>query len=94
MDDHEGWQITVGPGKDWHCVAYGEDGGSWCFMQEVGPPCAALSICTELMAVERQRVWQKIQEGAATGDPDMKYLDENISGPDELLGGSNTPRAT
>jgi hypothetical protein len=49
--------------------------------------CASLTGCREKMAAERLRVWQRIQAGAARGEPDMVYLAGEFSGPEQLLGG-------
>lgn len=71
------------------CVAYGGLPGAHeaCFFTEVGRVCQSLLECAGSVGAERQRVWQRIQEGAAAGDEMMVYLAEQIGGPDEMLNG-------
>lgn len=76
---------------DFDCEAYGPEGrevGALCFFAASGKrTCASLTVCRERMTAERHRVWQRIQDGAARGDPDMVYLAGEFSGPEQLLGG-------
>jgi hypothetical protein len=78
---------------DFTCDAYGPDpevraAGARCFFAEPGKRvCASLAECREKMTAERQRVWQRIQDGAARGEPDMVFLAGEFSGPEQLLGG-------
>ena len=74
------------------CSAYGPDGrdaGAICFVS--GEPgkrvCTSAEQCHEVMTAERQRVWQRIQDGAARGDPDLAFLAGEFSDPSQLLGG-------
>ena len=75
----------------WACTAYGPEGraaNALCFFAGSGKrTCASLAECREKMTAERRRVWQRIQDGAARGDPDMVYLAQEFSGPEQLLGG-------
>jgi hypothetical protein len=79
--------------QTWACDAYGPDpevraAGALCFFADTGKRlCASLEECREKMTAERQRVWQRIQDGAARGEPDMVYLAGEFTGPDQLLGG-------
>lgn len=74
------------------CAAYGPEGreaGALCFMSgELHERvCEDQAQCQEAMTAERQRVFSKIQAGAAAGDPDMTYLAAEFTHPDQLLGG-------
>lgn len=76
----------------WDCEAYGPDGaavGALCFFApELGErTCADEDECHTRMAVERQRVFQRINELAAEGNPDMVALAEDVTHPEQLLGG-------
>ena len=79
---------------DFVCEAYGPDGrevGALCFFAERDKRvCASQSACHEVMTAERQRVWQRIQDGAARGEPDMVFLAGEFTGPEQLLGGGLT----
>jgi hypothetical protein len=81
----------TGPGAPWGCDAYGPEGrevGALCFFAASGQrTCASLTVCRERMTAERQRVWQRIQEGAARGEPDMVYLASEFTAAEQLLGG-------
>ena len=77
---------------DFDCDAYGPDGrevGALCFLSgELNTRvCASHAECTAAMTAERQRVFQRIQDGAARGDPDMVYLAGEFTSPEQLLGG-------
>lgn len=85
--------MTEDPGNDWPCEAYGPKGrelGALCFVS--GEPgkraCASRDECHRVMTAERERVFQRIQEGAAAGDPDMVYLAGEFTRPGQLLGGA------
>ena len=74
------------------CSAYGPDGrdaGAICFVSgELGKRvCASAEECHEVMTGQRQRVWQRIQDGAARGDPDMVFLADEFKSPEQILGG-------
>lgn len=78
--------------NDFDCDAYGADGrevGALCFLSgELGKRvCATLDECRQVMSAERQRVFRRIQEGAAAGNPDMAHLAEEFSSPEQILGG-------
>jgi hypothetical protein len=76
---------------EWDCEAYGPEAaahGARCFFAELGERvCTSLAGCREAMAAERRRVWSRIQEMAAQGDPAGEFLAEAFSGPEQLLGG-------
>lgn len=77
---------------DFDCDAYGSEGserGVLCFVAgDLGKRvCASLEECRTVMAAERLQLWQRIQDGAARGDPDMVYLAGEFTGPEQLLGG-------
>ena len=77
---------------EWACEAYGPDGrkaGALCFIAQPGERvCASPGICHLVMAAERRRVFQRIQELAAQGDPAAADLAETFTSPDQLLGGA------
>jgi hypothetical protein len=75
------------------CDAYGPGGreaGAVCFVAGVPGErvCASLDECRTVMSAERRRVWDRIQDGAARGDPDMMYLAGEFTSPEQLLGGA------
>lgn len=77
---------------DWPCEAYGEAGldvGARCFRAaELGARlCADAGECAALMGDERRRVFRRIQEWAAEGDPVAGLLAEDFPTPESLLGG-------
>ena len=76
----------------WACEAYGPDGaavGALCFVS--GEPgkrvCADLGECHRVMDAERRRLFQRIQELAASGDETAVYLAGEFTRPEQLLGG-------
>ena len=77
---------------EWPCDAYGPEGrehGALCFLSETGKRvCGSPEECRIVMSAERRRVWGRIQEGAARGDPDMVFLAGEFTSPEQLLGGS------
>ena len=78
--------------SEWDCDAYGADGaevGALCFRaSELGARvCGGQAECRVFLFWERRRVFARIQDGAATGDPDMVALAAAFASPDELLGG-------
>ena len=78
--------------SEWDCGAYGPDlreQGALCFVSgELGKRvCGSRDECRETMAAERLRVFRRINERAAQGDPDMAYLAEEFTDPSQLLGG-------
>lgn len=84
-----------GLADDWACEAYGPEGRAveaLCFFAEPGSrTCPSLSACHEAMTAERRRVWQRIQDGAARGEPDMVYLAGEFTGAEQILGGGVIP---
>jgi hypothetical protein len=76
---------------DWDCEAYGPEGreiDALCFFAAPGArTCDSPAACASRMTAERRRVWDLIQAGAAAGKPDMVYLAEEFSGPEQLLNG-------
>lgn len=78
-------------GDDWPCEAYGPEGltfGARCFRAAVDERvCADPQACARFLTGERQRVYQRIAELAAAGDPAWAYVESQVNGPDELLGG-------
>lgn len=78
--------------NQWDCEAYGPEGidvGALCFLAEQGHrACASKVECRIVMTEQRQRVFNRIQELAATGNPDFIYLAGEFTSPDQLLGGS------
>jgi len=78
--------------RDFDCDAYGPEpaeAGAVCFFSgELGKRvCGSLAECRERMDAERRRVFQRIQEGATRGDPDMMFLAGEFTDPSQLLGG-------
>jgi hypothetical protein len=77
---------------DFDCSAYGPGSrelGAVCFFGgELNlRACPSLAACHEAMAAERRRVWQRIQDGAARGEPDMVHLAAEFTSAEQLLGG-------
>lgn len=85
----EATEIT-GPADAWACVAYGRVPAFACFFSEVGRVCRSDQECETSIAAERQRVWRKIEEGAAAGDPYMVAMSKEITGPDDIFGGPSS----
>lgn len=78
---------------DWVCEAYGPEGvevGALCFFAGDlgGRVCASAGVCHERMADERRRVFQRINELAAAGDPVMEHLAGEFPAPGDLLDGT------
>jgi len=80
---------------DFACEAYGPDGravGAICFFAAPGKRvCTSQAACREAMTAERRRVWRRIQDGAARGEPDMVYLAGEFTSAEQLLGGGVLP---
>jgi hypothetical protein len=76
----------------WDCEAYGPVGreiGALCFFAADGERiCDGLDDCRRVMAAERRRVFQRIQELAARGDWTAAWLAKEFTSPEQLLGGS------
>lgn len=80
--------------EDFTCAAYGEKGrniGAVCFVSgELHKrACGSLEECEAAMTAERQRVFQRISELAAEGDPAAGFLEREFASPDQLLGGDD-----
>jgi hypothetical protein len=76
------------------CEAYGPEGrqfGALCFAAGALTErvCPSLAACQQLMGAERQRVFRRISELAAAGNPDFAYLESVFTSPDQLLGGED-----
>lgn len=85
-------QLAAQLAGQWFCEAYGPDAagaGALCFVAEAGTRlCPSAGACAEVMTAERQRVFDLIQQKAATGDPDFTYLAGEFTAPGQLLGGA------
>jgi hypothetical protein len=82
---------------EWDCEAYGPDGrgfGALCFLSgELGKrKCVSKAECAGAMGGQRRRVFRRIQELAAAGDPVGVDLAETFTDPEQLLGGSGEER--
>jgi len=82
----------------WDCGAYGPEGraaGALCFV--AGEPgtraCASPAACRQVLSAERQRMFSRISELAAQGDPDAACLAEAFPRPGMLLGGDDDGQA-
>jgi hypothetical protein len=51
--------------------------------------CVSQAACREAVAAERKRVWRRINELAAGGDPAGESLAGEFTGPGQLLGGGD-----
>lgn len=81
-----------GTSPEWDCDAYGPKGreiGALCFIAgQLGTrTCASAAACRQVMNAERQRVFARIRELAAAGDPVFTDLAEAFPDPGMLLGG-------
>ena len=84
------------PVADFDCTAYGPEGreaGALCFIAgELGKrSCVSLEECRQVMDAERRRVFARIQEQAAAGDPVAAYLASEFTAAEQLLGGGVIP---
>lgn len=79
----------------WACEAYGPDGeavGALCFVSDQDQrSCASPAACHVTMTAERQRLWQRLQLLAATGDDVARELLTDFTSPEQLLGGEHDP---
>ena len=73
------------PARDWACTAYGPEVPATCFFQEAGETCTSLEQCQERMKGERQRVYRRMQELAAHGDPMWADISDEFTNPEGLL---------
>lgn len=75
----------------WHCGAYGRDGlvlGALCFRAPMDERvCASKQECADTMAAERVRIWHRIRELAAEGDPTGVVLAAVFERPEQILAG-------
>jgi hypothetical protein len=83
---------VTAPAADWPCEAYGPEGlehGARCFFSpDLGArDCIDPEDCHARMTDERRRVFSRISELAAAGDPVALQLAEDFTSPDQLLGG-------
>lgn len=88
--------MTAGP-TTWDCDAYGAEGtamGALCFFApNLGERvCHTATDCTGRMNAERQRIFERINELAAGGDPAWTVLAQEITDPAQLLGGGGGSR--
>lgn len=86
----------AGEGTDWPCAAYGADGlahGARCFRAEPGERvCASRAECEAVLDAERKRVFRRINELAAAGDPDFENFDAAFASPGDLLNADDDPK--
>jgi hypothetical protein len=79
----------AGDPGDWDCTAYGPEvraAGALCFFAELNERvCASPEECRSSMAAERQRVFRRISELSAAGDPTGVFLEGEFSNPGQLL---------
>lgn len=78
----------------WYCEAYGPrapKAEALCFVSgdSGARVCASPQVCSETMAAERQRVWQRINEMAADGDPTGEFLAGEFTDPGQIFGGGD-----
>ncbi|MER5608266.1 hypothetical protein AB0F93_03415 [Micromonospora tulbaghiae] len=75
----------------WDCPAYGPGGkgiGAICFVAEPGHrACRTEQECGQALTRVRQRVYRRMNERAAAGDPTFAYLADQFGSPTEILGG-------
>jgi hypothetical protein len=73
----------------WVCEAYGPDGlefGAVCFVGDLNRRvCESAGECHAVMTAERRRVFDRIGELAAEGDPTGVFLAGEFASPDQLL---------
>lgn len=78
----------------WDCEAYGPEGkefGALCFFAgDNKRTCSTEAVCRDRLAAERQRVFRTIQEHAAAGDATAAFLADEITSPEQILGGGET----
>lgn len=77
--------MTDTQGRSWRCAAYGPEGPALCFVERVAGPCASAQQCRTQMASERQRLFRRINELAANGDPLMAAISDEFTDPSALL---------
>jgi hypothetical protein len=77
----------------WPCEAYGTKGleiGALCFIapDPGSRECQSAEICREIMKTERQRVFDRIQQGARNGIAEYVFMAQRFTSPDQLRGGN------
>ena len=80
--------------ETWDCEAYGPEGrevGALCFVSpELGQRrCGSRAECELTVDSERHRVFGRIRDLAAAGDPTGVFLAQEFSSPAQLLGGEH-----
>lgn len=78
--------------RDWSCSAYGPGVPALCFFEQASSVCADLAECTARMGDERKRVFRRMQELAAHGDPVWADLADEFTSPEDLLDASPDER--
>lgn len=76
---------------EWDCSYYGPEGrrlGAVCFVAKERA-CPTLAACELAIAGSRKRIFRRIQELAASGQPESVYLAGEFTRPDQLLGGDD-----
>lgn len=77
----------------WPCEAYGfergEQVGAWCFIagQLHARVCGTPADCAAAMTLQRQRIFRRMHELAAAGDPVWADLSNDFTNPDQIFGG-------
>lgn len=78
--------------EQWDCEAWpgGRQFGALCwFAAENERLCRSMEQCRAALTVERQRLFDQIQQRAAEGDGTSMFLAREITSPDELLRGED-----
>lgn len=77
-----------GQAKGWDCEAYGSELpaelGDLCFYDQI-ERCTSEAQCHLRMGGTRQRLFQRINELAAAGDPTGEFLAEEFTNPSQLI---------
>lgn len=75
--------MTERPVGCWDCEAYGpEVAGAICFFAEPHERvCSSQEECSARMAAQRQRIFRRISELSAAGNPTFAYLEGKFSTP-------------
>jgi hypothetical protein len=84
--------MSDSPKRDWCCSAYGPEVPVACFF-EAQSACASLDECHRRMKAERQRVFHRINELAAGGDPFWANLEQEFPSPSGLLNADESDEA-
>lgn len=80
--------------ESWHCEAYGPEGaeiGARCFVagELHERVCADRDVCHRTMVAQRQRVFRRMNELAASGSPWAADLAQEFASPERILGGGD-----